>query len=330
MTVDYEWHIQRQKEILAVHPEINQYFCHYPMSLVPLVLLVLLQWSIAGMVSAMPWWIIGLLAFFVGQFVSHAITTFVHEAAHQRILKTKRGNMLVLFVIEVGTLSFAKSLEYIAKHGPSHHRYLNDYARDYEWWDRCLVTSLKSKPLWRFAEALLHLLPAGPIVRDLLVDWLGGQDANRCLERRDLPVGFKYFLMATSISLYLVAWQFLGWGAALYLAWSISIMVGNWGITFKGQSIAEHNVHDDGKTFSNYGWINLLLFNSGYHDEHHTFPQVPWFYLPVVRKLAPEYFQNSSGLSYFGWWWCWASSGFRPEKFNRYTKLVDTSSPSCS
>ncbi|NES85483.1 MAG: hypothetical protein F6K10_31000 [Moorea sp. SIO2B7] len=58
MTIDYEWHIKRQKEILVAHPEIKQYFCHYPLSLVPLLLLVLLQWSIAWILSTMPWWAI--------------------------------------------------------------------------------------------------------------------------------------------------------------------------------------------------------------------------------------------------------------------------------
>ncbi|MEC4803016.1 MAG: fatty acid desaturase [Jaaginema sp. PMC 1079.18] len=318
MTVDSEWHIQRQKEILLAHPEIKQYFCYYPYSLVPLVLLVLLQWSIAITMSLMPWWGVGLFALFLGQFICHAIATFIHEAAHQRILKTQLGNSFVLFIIEVGSLSFAKSAEYVAKHGSSHHRYLNDYIRDYEWWDRIQVNRLKCKPLWRCTEALLHLLPAGSIVGDILVDWLSEKDVTRIIERRNLNLSFQYFLMLTSLSLYLMAWQFIGWQTALYFAWSISIMVGNWGITMKGQSIAEHNIENNGRTYSTYGWINIFLFNTGYHDEHHTFPQIPWVYLPIVRKLAPSYFQNSSGKSYFFWWWCWAKSGFQPEKFHRF------------
>jgi hypothetical protein len=52
--VDSEWHIQRQKKILAAHPEIKQYFCHYPLSLVPLVLLVILQWNLAISLGVSP------------------------------------------------------------------------------------------------------------------------------------------------------------------------------------------------------------------------------------------------------------------------------------
>ena len=96
-------------------------------------------------------------------------------------------------------------------------------------------------------------------------------------------------------------------------------MVGNWGATFKGQSIAEHNIYQDGKTYSTYRWTNILFFNTGYHDEHHTFASVPWIYLPKVKKTAPEYFTNTNPYSYIEIWWIWAKSLFAPVYFNRYT-----------
>jgi sphingolipid delta-4 desaturase len=263
---------------------------------------------------------VGLLAFSVGQFVCHSISILIHEASHQLILKKARGTMLVLFFIELGTLSFAHSTGYVARHGISHHQCLNDYSGDYEFWDRCMVAQFHAKPLWRLFEGVLHLLPAGPIVGEVLMDSLGKYDDDRHLERRRfVSKGFKTFLQFTSLSLYGLAWVFLGWGAALYLLWSLSIMMGNWGISLQGQTIAEHGIEGNGKTFSNYSfWDNLFFLNIGYHDEHHTFPQVPWVYLPTVRKIAPEYFQNSSGRSFLGWWWNWVASGFQPETFHRY------------
>jgi sphingolipid delta-4 desaturase len=55
--------------------------------------------------------------------------------------------------------------------------------------------------------------------------------------------------------------------------------------------LPEHYGLEDGQeTYSYYGWLNVLLFNRGYHTEHHDFPSVPWNRLPRLRRLAPEWY----------------------------------------
>ena len=48
------------------------------------------------------------------------------------------------------------------------------------------------------------------------------------------------------------------------------------------------------RTYSYYGWANLLTLNVGYHLEHHDFARVPGTRLPQLRAIAGEKWYPSS------------------------------------
>ena len=77
-----------------------------------------------------------------------------------------------------------------------------------------------------------------------------------------------------------------------------------------GQILSEHpDGNLDLPTRSTYGFWNLLFFNTGYHDEHHTFPGVAWNRLPALRARAPHAFTAASEHGYFYWWFHYVFRG---------------------
>lgn len=62
---------------------------------------------------------------------------------------------------------------------------------------------------------------------------------------------------------------------------------------FAAHFIAEHyEFINRMETYDYIGWANFFILNIGYHTEHHDFPMIPWTRLPLLRKMAPEYYET--------------------------------------
>lgn len=55
------------------------------------------------------------------------------------------------------------------------------------------------------------------------------------------------------------------------------------------------------ETFSYYGPLNILTYNVGLHNEHHDFPAIPWTRLPLLHRIASEYYTDLP--SHKSWIW---------------------------
>lgn len=84
---------------------------------------------------------------------------------------------------------------------------------------------------------------------------------------------------------------FMGYQALLYLF--LSSLLGASLHPLAGHYVAEHYEWKEGQdTYSYYGPLNYITYNVGYHNEHHDFPQIPASKLPLLRKIAPEYYDT--------------------------------------
>jgi len=84
------------------------------------------------------------------------------------------------------------------------------------------------------------------------------------------------------------------WGPKALAFLFISLLAGLGFHPLGGRWLAEHySVVPGQETFSYYGSLNYVIFNVGFHNEHHDFPTISWIRLPHVTRLAPEYYITS-------------------------------------
>ncbi|KAL3311839.1 Sphingolipid delta(4)-desaturase DES1 [Cichlidogyrus casuarinus] len=97
--------------------------------------------------------------------------------------------------------------------------------------------------------------------------------------------------IAVQIIFDLLVIKFLGYYALGYMI--IGTLLGLGPHPMAGHFISEHYLFADNQaTHSYYGPLNPILFNVGYHIEHHDFPYIPHTRLHLVKAFAPEYYDH--------------------------------------
>ncbi|NWZ29570.1 DEGS2 monooxygenase, partial [Asarcornis scutulata] len=278
---DFEWvyteqpHTQRRKEILAKYPEIKTLMGPDPH----------LKWIVSGMVFTqflacylvknLSWKWIFFWAYAFGGCINHSLTLAIHDISHNVAFGNKQAKWNRWFAIfanlPVG-IPYSASFK---KYHIDHHRYLGgdsldvDIPTDFEGWFFC--TPLR-KLLWLFLQPFFYSL------RPLYVN-------PKAITRMEI------FNAIVQFSVDLTIYYLWGLKPIIYLIAGTILCMGLHPIS--GHFIAEHYMFLKGyETYSYYGPLNWLTFNVGYHMEHHDFPSIPGCKLPMVKKIAAEYYDN--------------------------------------
>jgi len=278
---DFHWvatdepHRTRRKMILKDHPEIKQLFGHEPLTAVIVAVLTATQLWVCSWIGDTSWTVYWFMAYAFGGTINHTLQLANHEISHNlcfganAIAANKLMGIVANFVTGVPSSVTFRFYHY------EHHLY--------QGFDQVDTDIPTTGELRFFKGALLKtiwvlLQPAFYAFRPLVVKprpitaW---QVLNGVAQ-----IAFDYWVYCTyghAALCYLIAGSLLGMGLH----------------PCAGHFIAEHYEFLKGfETYSYYGSLNYLNLFVGYHNEHHDFPKVPWSRLHLVKKMAPEYYNN--------------------------------------
>lgn len=279
-----EPHLQRRKAMLKSHPEIKKLFGVNPWLKVSVSLLVIIQLATAfffeDIINSVGWIPALLVAYFVGATITQALFLAIHEITHNFAFKKPQHNNWLAFFANI-PIVFPFAIAFKHYHAEHH------WKQGKDGFDTDIPTHAEAKifrgfigkVLW-FVNQIFFYAFRPMLVLPMKVDkWIV------------YNVIFQVAAMAIILPI-------VGWYGLLYFLLAM-LMAGGIHPT-AGHFISEHYVFTPGQeTYSYYGPLNLVTYNVGYHNEHHDFPNIPGSRLPMVRKLAPEYYDHLK--SYNSW-----------------------------
>jgi len=278
---DFEWvyteepHATRRKQIIAKYPEVKNLMGHDPNLKWIMLVLLIFQIVTCALFQSFSWPILVILAYSIGGVVNHIMTLGVHEISHNLAFGHSRplANRFlgILFNIPLG-IPYSVSFK---KYHMLHHRYQGDVEIDMD-----LPSELEGKLFANQYTKIIWLIlqPFFYVIRPLLI--------------KPMPLTLLEFInIIFQIIVDVLIWKFIGIRALIYLTGSTFLSLGLHPIA--GHFISEHYMFKKGfETYSYYGYLNKLTFNVGYHNEHHDFPSIPGCRLPMLKKIAPEFYDN--------------------------------------
>ena len=247
-----------------------------PYTILIIMFAVFLQIGLAIVLREQPWWLIFVIAYFVGAFADHALFVSIHECAHNLLFKKKAANTLsAIFANLPQIIPSAISFQ---RYHIKHHSFQGIHELDAdlpnEWEAKLISNSTFGKAMWML---FFPFFQAVRVARLKEIKPLTGWIVVNILSQIIFSVAIIYFF---------------GPKAFFYLLSSLFFSIGLHPLGARW--IQEHflTVSDEQETYSYYGVLNKIALNVGYHNEHHDFPSVPWNKLPQIKAKAHEHYDN--------------------------------------
>lgn len=267
-------HKYRNREMMKAHgPEIRKLLGPDPWLRWLLTPFVLIQIYIGLNASRMSWPTFLLVAYFYGGTLTHSCFLAIHEITHNLCFITPFYNDLyAMFVNLVVPVPYAMMFK---TYHAEHHRYLG-----WDGIDSDIPTRFEGKFLSNYLGKFFFLTFQ-------VVFYAFRPTVVRTIKFEKLHV-INY---GVQLSFNLLVYYFFGWWPLIYFV--VSTLMGTSWHPLAGHFISEHFVfkgEGGQETFSYYGIFNLVMWNAGYHVEHHDFPNVPWTKIAKLNTIAPEFY----------------------------------------
>lgn len=277
---EQEPHFLRRKMILKEHPEVRRLFGTDSSIILKSLFVAALQLMVPIYLLPENPWLFMLLVLTIGATLNHILVLAIHEITHDLACKSKVMNNWLAIIVNF-PLFVPFAMPFKAYHA-EHHWYQGKHGIDTDIASRFEALIFKGfigKFLWMLLQTPFYAfrpLFVRPMRPDMwqVINWI--------------------FQIAFLIGFYFV----VGWSGLLYLFLSIALASGLHPLS--GHFVAEHYVTNPGQeTYSYYGWLNKLVFNVGYHNEHHDFPNIPGSKLPMLKQIGGNHY--STLHSYSSW-----------------------------
>mmetsp|Transcript_119134 Transcript_119134/g.273238 ORF Transcript_119134/g.273238 Transcript_119134/m.273238 type:complete len:333 (-) Transcript_119134:149-1147(-) len=283
---DFTWssspepHAVRRREILKAHPEVKTLYGPDNLSGVMCVATVLLQFFVAYQVKDWSAFPLFLVTYCISATCNQSLFLAMHELSHDMFFHTKwlNGACGYFSNLPSGVAAFGTFKRYHLEHHSS---------QGVDVLDVDIPTQLEGKLFrtWYLKLVWVILQPVWYSFRPMIT-------LPKSMNRQE-AMGW-----VLAISCDLLVYHFWGLKALLYLFGGA--VLGSGLHPMAGHFIAEHFEFIEGQeTYSYYGWMNYLIYNVGYHNEHHDFPMIPGRRLPQLKAMAPEYYDMPSYSSYW-------------------------------
>lgn len=268
-----EPHFHRRKEILKDYPEVRSLFGIDPWVKYKALFVVLLQLSIPiFFLPENPWWFM-VVVLLVGTTLSHIIVLAIHEITHDLAFESKVLNNVLAMVVNF-PLIFPFAMAFKAYHAEHH------WSQGKEKVDTDIASRFEALAFKGFFGKLFWMVFQIPFyaLRPVFIHPIK-------------PDKWQAINMVVQLSFMVGFYFVVGWAGILYLFLSLGLASGLHPLS--GHFVSEHYVFKEGQeTYSYYGPLNKLVFNVGYHNEHHDFPTIPGSKLPELKKMASKHYDH--------------------------------------